>query len=115
MDATIEVTLDYRDAGAAAAFWGAALGYVQRYTRAPYVVIGPPAGEAGPPLVLQEVAAPEQGSRVHLDLRVPDPAGTVERLVRLGATVEGVVEEGGTAWTVMADPWGVPLCVCPAR
>jgi predicted enzyme related to lactoylglutathione lyase len=115
MQGTIEVTLDYPDAGAAAAFWAAALGYERRYARPPYEVIGPPAGEDGPTLVLQQVPVPATASRVHLDLRVPDPEATVARLCRLGATVREVVAEAGRGWTVMVDPWGTVLCVCPAR
>ncbi len=112
---SIEVTLDCSDPEGAARFWAAAAGYELRYRRPPYLVLGPPAGTVGPVLVLQEVGAPAPASRVHLDLRVEDPAGTVERLRRLGATVRGEVSEAGTSWTVMADPWGAVLCVCPAR
>lgn len=111
MSFTVEVTLDYPDAEAAAAFWAAALGYRHRYTRPPYVVLE----GGGPAVVIQQVAEPAPATRVHLDLRVPDPEATVERLVGLGARVTGTVEEAGTRWTVMADPWGTPLCVCPAR
>lgn len=113
--ASIEITLDYPDVAAAAGFWAAAIGYQRRYRRPPYEVLGPPAGEAGPVLVLQQVPDPAPASRAHLDLRVEDPAGTVERLRRLGATVTGEVTEAGTGWTVMADPWGTTFCVCPAR
>lgn len=115
MEGTIEVTLDCVDAAAAAAFWVAALGYEHRYTRSRYEVIGPPAGESGPTLVLQQVPDPAPRSRVHLDLRVPDPEATVARLERLGATAVEVVAEAGRQWTVMTDPWGTTLCVCPAR
>lgn len=112
---SVEITIDYVDVAAAAEFWMAAAGYERRYRRPPYEVLGPPPGEAGPVLVLQQVAAPPPASRAHLDLRVEDPPGTVERLRRLGATVTGEVAEAGTAWTVMADPWGNAFCVCPAR
>lgn len=112
---SIEVTLDYEDVEAAAAFWMEALGYEHRTTRPPYIVIGPPRGSDGPAVVLQQVPNPAADSRVHLDLRVDDQAATVERLVRLGATVTGTVDEGRAGWTVMADPWGVALCVCAAR
>ena len=69
----------------------------------------------GPRVLIQQVDAVATRSRVHLDLRVQDPAGQVRRLESLGATVERVVEEAGTSWTVMADPSGTPFCVCPAR
>ncbi len=112
---SLEVTLDYHDAEAAAAFWQEALGYERRYSRPPYVVIGPPAGAPGATVVLQQVPQSPEGTRAHLDLRVDDPEATVARLEALGASVVGTVDEGWTGWTVMADPWGTPLCVCPAR
>jgi hypothetical protein len=47
-------------------------------------------------------------NRLHLDLLVaPEAYGDeVERLVGLGATVQGVHEEDGGRWTLMADPEG---------
>ncbi|MHB1928265.1 MAG: VOC family protein, partial [Acidimicrobiales bacterium] len=100
----------------AAAFWAAALGYRRKYARPPYVVLEPPGDTAGlPAVVIQQVPEPAASSRAHLDLRVPDPDATVRRLEALGASVVGRVDEGWTSWTVMADPWGTPLCVCPAR
>ena len=113
--ASVEITIDCSDLAASAEFWMAATGYERLYRRPPYEVLGPPAGEAGPVLVLQAVPVPAPATRAHLDLRVEDPAGTVERLRRLGATVSAEVEEAGTGWTVMADPWGTTFCVCPAR
>jgi hypothetical protein len=51
-------------------------------------------------------------NRVHLDVR---PSGTmqeeVDRLVGLGATVRGFIEEGGSSWTQMRDPEGNEFCV----
>jgi catechol-2,3-dioxygenase len=51
-------------------------------------------------------------NRVHIDLR---PSGSmaaeVARLLELGATVQGRVDEGGSFWTVMQDPEGNELCV----
>jgi predicted enzyme related to lactoylglutathione lyase len=38
-------------------------------------------------------------------------ADEVERLVGLGATVVGRVEEGGSSWTVLHDPEGNEFCV----
>lgn len=112
---SIEVTLDYADAEVAAEFWMAALGYERRYSRPPYVVIGPSTGGIAPTIVLQQVPEPPAGTRAHLDLRVDDPGATAKRLQELGAAVVGTVDEGWTGWTVMADPWGTPFCVCPAR
>jgi len=111
---SLEVTIDALDLEASSLFWRLALGYVLLYERPPYVVLGPPSG-SGPRVLVQRVEAVPAHSRVHLDLRVQDPAGDVRRLESLGATVQRVVEEAGTAWTVMLDPAGTPFCVCPAR
>lgn len=121
---SLEVTLDAVDAERVARFWAAALGYRLLYARPPYLVLGPPEdGPAAAPRVLvQQVpahaAAVEAGQRVHLDLRVPDPAQEVDRLLDLGATLRREVDErdrGGSRWWVLADPEGTLFCVCPGR
>jgi len=113
-EGSLEITIDALDVEASSRFWGLALGYVFLYERPPYVALGPTGG-GGPRVLIQQVDAVATRSRGHLDLRVQDPAGQVRRLESLGATVERVVEEAGTSWTVMADPSGTPFCVCPAR
>ncbi|HLN07141.1 MAG TPA: VOC family protein [Acidimicrobiales bacterium] len=114
---TLEITIDAPDAEAVARFWMGALGYERLYERPPYVALGPmPLGAAGPRLLIQQVdSVASAKSRVHLDLRMWDPSAEVRRLESLGATVDRVVSEAGTTWTVMADPCGTPFCVCPAR
>jgi predicted enzyme related to lactoylglutathione lyase len=111
----IGVTLDAEDPETAAAFWRAALGYRLARTREPYVILVPPEGEEGPPLLIQRVDEVTPGkARVHLDLRVADAAAEVERLIGLGAREEGVVDEtdlGGGRWTVLTDPIGTHFCV----
>jgi catechol 2,3-dioxygenase-like lactoylglutathione lyase family enzyme len=118
MTSTIEVTIDAIDAEASAAFWQRALGYERRYRRDPFVVLGPPRGDARPIVVIQQVDAvvPEK-TPVHVDLRVDDPDAEVERLRGLGASVRVVDEthRGSTRWTTMADPLGTLFCVCPSR
>lgn len=112
---SLEITIDAVDVEAAARFWAGALGYERLYERPPYVVLGP-VGRYWPRLVVQQVAAlPSGKSRVHIDLRVRDPAGEVRRLEALGAKVDEVVAEAGKSWTVMVDPGGTVFCVCPAR
>ncbi len=112
---SLEITIDAVDVETAARFWAGALGYERLYERPPYVVLGP-TGRSWPRLVVQEVAGlPSGKSRVHIDLRVRDPAAEVRRLEALGATVDEVVAEAGTSWTVMLDPGGTVFCVCPAR
>ena len=119
MTASIEVTMDAVDAEPVAAFWQAALGYERLYEREPYIVLGPPAGDRRPRVLVQRVGAVRPGKTpVHMDLRVDDPDAEVERLVGLGARIEWVVDEtrdGFIRWTTMADPQGTLFCVCPAR
>jgi Glyoxalase-like domain len=116
---TLEVAMDAVDAEPVAAWWAIALGYERLYERAPYVVIGPPDGDHRPRLVVQCVDELTSGKTpVHLDLRVDDPDGEVERLTALGAVVEWVVDETDgdfIRWTTLSDPWGTLFCVCPAR
>lgn len=136
MATSIEIVLDAVDAEAAAGFWSQALPAEVLYRRDSYVVLQ---AASGLRVLVQEVAeqvadgpdgasTPEgrwdsavsavSAGRMHLDLRVDDPAATVERVVALGARVVRHVDErasGGSAWTVLEDPWGLPFCVAPAR
>ncbi|HET8602785.1 MAG TPA: VOC family protein [Marmoricola sp.] len=50
-------------------------------------------------------------TRAHLDLASDDPAAEVARLRSLGATVL----HDGDAWTTLADPAGLELCVTERR
>lgn len=119
MTASVEVTIDAVDADPVASFWAAALGYDRLYEREPYIVLGPPPGDARPRLVIQRVpSVTSDKTPVHIDLRVDDPDAEVERLQALGASIEWAVDEtsaGFIRWTTMADPQGMLFCVCPAR
>jgi predicted enzyme related to lactoylglutathione lyase len=119
MTATLEITLDAVDVEQAVAFWGAALGYERLYDRRPFVVLGPPADNAGPRVVIQRVdRVTGDKSPVHLDLRVEDPDSEVARLTGLGATIRGEFDDtvvGGSKWTTLADPQGTLFCVVSAR
>jgi hypothetical protein len=119
MTASIEVTIDAVDSGPIASFWESALGYERLYERDPYIVLGPPPGDARPRLVIQRVSnVTSAKTPVHVDLRVDDPDAEVARLQALGASVEWIVDEtpsGSIRWTTMADPQGTLFCVCPAR
>ncbi|MBI3647246.1 MAG: VOC family protein [Actinobacteria bacterium] len=119
MTASIEVTIDAVDAEPAAEFWREALGYRLLYERPPYIVLGPPAGDPRPRVLIQRVDEVAPGKTpVHMDLRVEDPDAEVERLLALGARIEWVIDEteaGFIRWTTMSDPQGTLFCVCPAR
>ena len=45
-------------------------------------------------------------NRVHIDVTTDD----IDALVARGATVLRPKDEGGTGWTVLADPWGNEFC-----
>ena len=119
MTASLEITLDSLDPQAAATFWSGALGYARLYERGNYIVLAPEPGDTRPRVVIQQVdELTHDKTPVHLDLRVDDPDGEVERLLGLGATVAWVVDEtdlGLSRWTTMIDPQGTLFCVCPAR
>lgn len=58
---------------------------------------------------------PTEDVRLHLDLDGgADPAGTVERLLGLGARHVDI-GQGNTPWTVLADPEGNAFCVMGER
>ena len=88
------------------------------YTREPYIVLGPPPGDARPRRDERVQSVSPDKTPVHMDLRVDDPEAEVVRLQALGASVEWVVDEtssGFIRWTTMADPQGTLFCVCPSR
>lgn len=106
------LTIDCHDLRLVADFWCAALGY--RLVEideedAEIQPVDPP----GWTLLFQIV--PEGKSvknRLHLDLRpTGSMASEVARLEAAGATAIRRVDEGGSFWTVMADPEGNELCV----
>ena len=79
---------------------------------------------SGPRIFIQKVPeAKTAKNRVHLDLAVGGGRGVplderksridaeVERLARLGATVQGPVAERDEYWVVMQDPEGNEFCV----
>ncbi|MBC3190408.1 VOC family protein [Pseudonocardia sp. C8] len=112
---SLEITISAVDGERAVEFWCDALGYRVAYRRDRYHVLEPRGG-AGPRVVIQTVdAAAAVPGNVHLDLRVDHPEDTVARLVARGARVQGEVTEAGRTWTVLLDPEGNELCVCPAR
>ncbi|WP_426592490.1 VOC family protein [Cellulomonas sp. McL0617] len=105
------ITFDTLDARALAAWWSAQVGgQVRDEHDGWYVMVVPPDG--GPWLGFQKVDEPTPGkNRVHLDVRLPDPAAAIERLVTNGATFVADHEAGPVAWTVLADPDGNQFCV----
>ena len=113
-DVVLVVVVDCDDLDRSAAFWCGVLGYRAE-------VSGPgryrsllPADGNGLEVLLQRVPETKSAkNRVHLDLRVPDLQGEVDRVVALGArrlTDQPITEDGWT-WHVLADPDDNEFCV----
>ncbi|WP_457255542.1 VOC family protein [Pedococcus sp. P5_B7] len=98
-------------------FWEQALG-TQTLTDESDIVETRLSVDGGPTLDLcfQQVTDPLlPAPRLHLDLHAgPDQAGTVERLIGLGATHLDI-GQGDVPWVVLADPEGHPFCVMEER
>ena len=106
------LTIDCHDPKLLADFWCAALGYRLDEIDEEGAVIEPIEG-SGWTFLFQIVPEGKTiKNRLHLDLR---PSGSmaseVTRLEQIGATAITRVDEGGSFWTVMADPEGNELCV----
>jgi predicted enzyme related to lactoylglutathione lyase len=111
------LNVDCRDPRLLADFWSKVLGYrpedADEDADGESASIVPAEGATGWTMLFFVV--PEGKSvknRLHLDLSPPGTmAAEVERLVAVGATVQGRVDEGGSFWTVMLDPEGNEFCV----
>ncbi|MBV9205327.1 MAG: VOC family protein [Actinobacteria bacterium] len=108
------IVIDCADLERSAQFWAAALGYVAGpATNGPYRSLTPKSG-VGIDVLLQRVPdVKRQKNRVHLDLRTPDLAAEVHRVLGLGATLLAgqPVAEDGWRWHILADPDGNEFCV----
>ncbi|WP_326572159.1 VOC family protein [Actinacidiphila glaucinigra] len=114
------IVLGVTDVRRAAAFWGAALGYVPRdgevEAQDDWAVLVPAAGAAGPGIALGTSTTPvQEHPRVHLDLYADDAAeqaAEVERLVALGAgRVDWDRYPPDPDFVVLADTEGNRFCV----
>lgn len=94
------------DLNAAARFWAEALGRPidQEHpgTRGDYVMLETPTDEIS--IQIQRV---DHESRVHIDIETDDIPAEVNRLEKLGATVDTQMER----WVVMRAPTGQRFCV----
>ena len=94
------------DIGAAAQFWAEALGRPvdpdHPGTRGDYVMLETPQDEWS--VQIQRV---DHESRVHLDIETDDIDAEVERIEKLGATVDKRLER----WVVMRAPSGQRFCI----
>ncbi|MGC2288399.1 MAG: VOC family protein [Thermoplasmata archaeon] len=92
-------------------FWGEALHYVPRGPIRPDgVILKDPKG-VGPNLNLSVSSeGPLAEYRLHLDLYVTDPLGELDRLLRLGATMNRPAQKGYD-FVTLADPDGNLFCL----
>jgi hypothetical protein len=102
----ILIDCDVDDIGDAARFWGDALGRQVNPdhpgTRGDYVML-----EDRPDELSVQIQRVDHESRVHIDIETDDIAAEVERLEKLGATVDKRLER----WVVMRAPSGQRFCV----
>jgi hypothetical protein len=93
-------------------FWCGVLGYRLGGTEDDTVWIEDPAGNGWTMLFLVVPEGKSVKNRLHLDLRPPaSMEDEVVRLEALGASSVRLVAEGGSFWTIMADPEGNEFCV----
>jgi len=94
------------DIDAAARFWAGALGRPvdpdHPGTRGNYRMLATPEGE-----ISVQIQRVEHDSRIHLDIETDDIPAEVERLQKLGATIDKQMER----WVVMRAPSGQRFCV----
>ena len=94
------------DIDAAAHFWAETLGRPvdpdHPGTRGNYRMLATPEGE-----ISVQIQRVEHDSRIHLDIETDDIPAEVERLQKLGATIDKQMER----WVVMRAPSGQRFCV----
>ena len=102
----ILIDCDVDDIGDAARFWSEALGRQVNPdhpgTRGDYVML-----EDRPDEISIQIQRVDHESRVHIDIETDDIPAEVERLEKLGATVDKTLER----WVVMRAPSGQRFCV----
>lgn len=107
------VTIDCGDPVALATFWCEALGFeLDPDSDDEGAFASDPSGRSSG-LFFQRVPEPKTvKDRIHLDVRASGSiAEEVDRLLALGAFVQGRVEVEGSFWTVMLDPEANEFCV----
>ncbi|MFJ3085773.1 VOC family protein [Streptomyces sp. NPDC086838] len=107
------VVMGASDVARAAAFWKAALGYVEREPATEDWVVLVPAEGPGVGLSLGRSDSPVQEvPRVHLDLYTEEQDAEVARLLALGAAeVDWELYPDDPDFVVLADPEGNRFCV----
>ncbi|WP_062345106.1 VOC family protein [Herbidospora yilanensis] len=112
----IAVNIDCAEPKTLAEFYAQIFGFEVQHSQDEYSAIG----DGTTTLYFQRVAErtpapwPGPGKQFHFDVRVPDVAKAVEEYLALGATKPDF-QPGGDHWTVIADPEGHLIDVCPER
>lgn len=117
-----ELVVDCVDPEGLAAFWSAALGYVELGREDDgSIEIGPPDagfGAAQPTLVLSPSSDLRTGKlRLHIDVSPVDrdQDAELERLLALGARPVDIGQTGTETWHTLADPEGNEFCLLRTR
>jgi Glyoxalase-like domain len=113
-----EIVVDCTDPATSAAWWARLLEWEVRGLDDGDVLVAPPAGEPGIPLLFGVVPDPDAGThRSHLDLRsrTADEQATLVRRAEEAGARRIDVGQGDVPWVVLADPDGVRFCVLEPR
>jgi len=101
------LTFDCADASGLAHFWSGVLGQpVDPDATESFASIGQSAAMQPSWMFIKVPEAKKAKNRVHVDLSSGEWAADVERVLALGATRIGDVEESGMRWVTLADPEG---------
>ena len=103
------VSLDCADAGKLADFWSQVLDRpVDKGGSQDFATIGMDGESAGQPVwMFHRVPEAKQAkNRVHIDFIASSLEDEVQRVLTLGATHVGNVDEGGYQWATLTDPEG---------
>ena len=105
------VTMDADDPVRLAEFWSKVTGYeVATATEGFAQLAGD--GSAGPGFMFIKVPEPKTAkNRMHIDLGTAELDRDVDRVLALGATLEGRHEEWGVQWATLRDPEGNEFCI----
>ena len=105
------IVVDATDLDRMIPFWSEALHYVPQGPVRPDGVMLIDPRKKGPNLnISRSNEGPAKEYRLHLDLYVTDPAGELERFLKLGATVRHPPAKGHD-FVELADPDGNPFCL----
>jgi len=113
-----EIVVDTADPAAHGAWWSHLLGWAAQPDPDGDVLLTPPPGEPGIPILLERVPDPDAGShRVHLDLRSRTLAEQRDLVARAEAAGGRRIDigQGDVPWVVLEDPGGTRFCVLEPR